>query len=217
MSGYRIDYGVPFLVNDLGQIVGYVDNTGKEQSAGFGGAAPQDTQSATRIAELSAAGLSKMAMYLPVSDNVVRNSANDATDANETTLATIVVPPNNGATRGTIFEFWSAWETTNSANSKNGIARIGGASVGNPMGIGAGVQAQTQRQPFHWYDANTLITLNNGGSSGAGQSSSLLLTVSVPGMANAGFTLVYSCSWSTQPIPGEFIRLKMARVLQINP
>jgi hypothetical protein len=56
MSGYRIDNGVPFLVNDLGQIVGYVDNNGNERSAGFGSATPADNPQLTAIAELAAIG-----------------------------------------------------------------------------------------------------------------------------------------------------------------
>lgn len=164
-----------------------------------------------------AAGAAETRIYLSDSDNVQRNSANDATDANEVALTNVVVAANNGAKRGTIFEVWSAWETSNSANVKNGIARINGNSIGNPMQIATGIQSQAQRQPFQWADANNLLTLNNGVSSGAGQSGTLLLVANTPSMADAGFTIAFSCSWSAQPIAGEFIRLKMARVLQFNP
>lgn len=164
-----------------------------------------------------ASGVAETRIYLASSDNAQRNSANDATDTAEVNLASVVVAPNNGAKRGTLFEIWSLWETSNSANIKNGIARINGNSIGNPMQIGAGIQSQTQRQPFNWQDANNLVTLNNGVSTGAGQSATLLLVANVPSMASAGFTVVFSCSWSAQPIAGEFIRLKQARIVQVNP
>lgn len=47
MSGYRIDTGVPFLRNDAGQIVGYIDDNGVERDFAGGAGAPSTPNLAT--------------------------------------------------------------------------------------------------------------------------------------------------------------------------
>lgn len=154
-------------------------------------------------------------LYLAASDNVTRNSANDATDDDEVTMATLVVPPNNGAVPGTIFEFWSLWENTNSANTKNFIERINGTSVGSTSSTTN--QALGQRQPLHVVDANTLVAINSFASAGGGATAGTLLSVTVPSLAVNGFTLTLLSKWSVTSIAGEFIRLRHSKIVQINP
>ena len=62
MSGFRIDRGVPFLVNDAGQIVGYVDESGAERAACFGSSDPQATPQAGFAQTLIASGFGSVAV-----------------------------------------------------------------------------------------------------------------------------------------------------------
>lgn len=156
------------------------------------------------------------AMYLPASDDVVRNSANNATDASEVTMASIVVPPNNGAARGTVWELWSLWEFTSSPRVKSAILRLGGASLGTLMAATTPNQSASTRFPIHYLDANTLVLLNNSVQSGQGVSSTLLVTVPSSGISILGFQLDISSAWDAAAA-SEFIRLKSAKLLQINP
>lgn len=154
-------------------------------------------------------------VYLPASDDVTRNSVNDATDDDEVTLGTVVVLPNNGAVRGSEFRLWSVWEHTNSANTKQLICRVNGGSVGS-VNVTTG-PTYFQRQPFDVYDDDNLITINSFGSAGTGGSGAAPFIQPIASLAVAGFTVTWSCKWTTQPISGEFIRLKACKVLQLNP
>lgn len=146
---------------------------------------------------------------------VTRNSANDATDTDEVTMATIVVLANNGAVPGSTFTFISMWELTNSANTKNFICRVNGTSIGS--GTNTTNITNAQRQPFDVIDANTMTCINSFGTLGAGASGNAPLEVTVVNIGALGFTLTYTCKWSTQPIAGEFIRLKHCKLIQDNP
>lgn len=160
---------------------------------------------------------SNMAVYFPASDNVVRNSANDITDDDEVTITSIVVPPNNGATRGTIWELWSLWEFTNSASVKTAILRRGGSSLGTLVSATTPSQSATTRFPIHYLDNNTLMLLNNSMQAGQGVASTLLVTNTSSGISTLGFQLDINTAWGAPNIVGEFIRLKAAKLIQINP
>lgn len=161
---------------------------------------------------------SNMAIYFPASDNVVRNSANDATDANEVLMASLIVPPNNGAARGTIWEVWTLWEFSSSASVKLSILRLSGAgSLGTLMSATSSAQSATTRFPIHYLDSNTIMHLNASGQSGQGTASTLLVTTPSSGLATVGFQLDITSAWAAPNIAGEFIRLKAAKLTQINP
>lgn len=163
-----------------------------------------------------ASGVAEVRLYLPASDEITRNSLNDATDDDELTLTTVVVPPNNGAVRGTEFQVVTLWENTNSASQKNGYIRINGASWQQPMQNTTN-QGAGSRLSLQVVDANTLRNLGRGDTFGTGTTAGAGQAVTIAGLAASGFTLQFNSKWTAQPISGEFIRLVYARVIQINP
>lgn len=139
---------------------------------------------------------------LPVID-VTRNSLNDATDLNEVTLATMVVP--GGVLKlGSSVEVFAIFENTNSALVKTFNIRINGTGMSvftNTINQSYGI-----RQPFHVHDANNVLELNNG-SVGTGAFSGLTFSKTIADVVAAGFTITLTCKWSAAAL-GEFIRLK---------
>jgi hypothetical protein len=153
-------------------------------------------------------------MYGRLTPEANRNSLNDATDANEVVMGTIVIPPNNGAKIGTMFEFISVWEGTNSASTKSEIIRINGSSVGS--GTFTTSASISQRQPFQMVDANTLKVINSFTATGGGVSGSAPLVVTISNLADVGFTVTFNSKWSAAA-SGEFIKLTLAKIIQFNP
>lgn len=154
------------------------------------------------------------ALEVPLSAvlDVTRNSANDATDANEVTMATFTIPA--GVLQvGSMFDVVAIWESSNSANVKNFIVRVNGAGVSSTTATAN--QSTGMRQPFHVHDAATLLFLNNG-TVGTGSAAGLASTTPFNNVANQSNTVTLTCKWTAQPIAGEFIRLKHAKLVLVK-
>ena len=142
-------------------------------------------------------------LLLPVVTDVLRNSANDATDNVEQAAASFVIP-SNSLRIGSTVELLFNYEFTNSANAKNMRVRINNAASGNiyssvPHTNVAGGQL---RQLLNILDANTLyatdgVTPRNN---------------TYTNIVGTGFTIFLTSAWGTQPILGESIRLKIGKI-----
>lgn len=215
--GERIDISrhEAWVTDDLGNVIGIVGPTGKKNyflTSPAEGESSAEAQ-ARHLAELREIGASPI-VYVAASDDVTRNSVNDATDANEFTHATVVIPTNNLAVRGSRFVVVSKWECTNSAVAKTITGRINGSSVGSSALTN--VASGGQEQPLDMIDSNTLVAFNSFFSAGTGTSGNSLIRPSVAGLGTAGFTYTWTSKWPSATA-GEFIRLVQAKIVQINP
>jgi len=70
MSGYRIDKGVPFLVNEAGQIVGYVDERGIERSSWLSDGNAGDVLDHRVIGDVQSVSTADL-MLQPINSNVI--------------------------------------------------------------------------------------------------------------------------------------------------
>lgn len=215
--GERIDISrhEAWVTDDLGNVIGIVGPTGKKNyflTSPAEGESSAEAQ-ARHLAELRAIGASPI-VYVAASDDVTRNSVNDATDANEFTHATVVVSTNNLAVRGSRFIIVSKWECTNSAVAKTITGRVNGSSVGSSALTN--VASGGQEQPFDMIDTNTLVSFNSFFSSGTGTSGNLLIRPSIAALGTAGFTYTWTSKWPSAT-SGEFVRLVQAKIVQINP
>lgn len=142
--------------------------------------------------------------------DVTRNSQNDATDASEMTLATLVVPGGRFLRVGSLIEVWCLFENTSSAATKTVGVRFNGTSVGT-FAVTTN-QSTGVRLPFHVQDQITLVTINNGGV-GSGSAASAVLTypsTAFPLLEN-GFTVTITAKWNAAA-SGEFIRIRHAKI-----
>lgn len=102
----RAKANIPFLINDSGVIVGYVDDRGIERTIDGAPIIPGTT---------------------PPSGLVLAQSAVAASvtgTTNETTLATIAIPAGAMGVNGSL-RITTLWTTTNSANNKNLRVKLG--------------------------------------------------------------------------------------------
>lgn len=143
---------------------------------------------------------------------MTRNSLNDATDDDETTLATWTIP--SGTLRiGSMFDVIALFENTSSASVKAFNVRIDGTSVGGGN-INTTNQSFGIRWPYHVQDNNTIIFLNNG-SIGAGSAAGLLTTKPSLNIVTTPIVVTITVRWTTQPILSEFIRVKHAKLILV--
>lgn len=145
--------------------------------------------------------------------DIIRNSANGATDTDEVTFASWRIPGGiEGLGIGAMFELWCGFDFTNSGNTKSFAVRLNGTNIGGSTYTTAG--SAVFRLPLHVADLTTLAFLNNAGTAaGAGAATSTFNTVSVPALVDSGFTLALTGRWTTQPILSEFVRLKMFKAV----
>jgi hypothetical protein len=69
-------------------------------------------------------------------------------------------------------------------------------------------------QRLHIHDANTVLCqIGSGNSASVGSLNSLNSTKTIAGVVDAGLTIVLDSAWNTQPISGEFIRLKFGKIV----
>lgn len=147
-------------------------------------------------------------LYVPPVIDVTRNSLNDATDANEQTMATFIVPANT-LRFGSIVEIWALWENTNSANTKTLNFRWNGTNVGSiPVTTN---QSTGFRAGYHIHDISTVAFMNSITGTGGGSLSGLVQAQTITNVTTTINTLTLTCKWAAA-VPSEFIRLKHAKV-----
>lgn len=105
----RTKANIPFLINDSGVLVGYVDAAGVERTIGGSQIVPGNTPPANFV----------------IAQSAVAASVTGTT--NETTLATIAIPAGAMGANGQL-RITALFSTTNSANNKILRANIGGTA-----------------------------------------------------------------------------------------
>lgn len=189
--------GAKLVFDNAGSIIG-IENPSTGKTDLLGGLTTAQAGAVAAMMSMSAASII----------DVTRPSLNDATDANEVTLATLIVPPNLLKV-GSIVEVMALFENPNSVSTKTYSIRVNGTGVGNQSVTT--LVSTGFRFPMHVHDVNTLIGTPYATSSGGGTFAGVAFAQTITGVIAAGFTVTLTAKWGAAVL-SESIVLRFARL-----